>query len=92
MGFPDCREDPWPLPIGILSDRLAEQSYAPAEGLDFVPDRYRMLQWLSTAHVQRDDCRSALPFARRAQAVEDAVLPEFWRARSSSLFPAAVLC
>ena len=71
---------------------LAEESYAPAEGLDFVPDRYRILQWLSTAHVQRDDCRSALPFARRAQAVEDAVLPEFWRARSSALFPVAVLC
>ena len=27
-----------------------------------------------------------------AQAVEDAVLPEFWRARSSPLFPVAVLC
>ena len=55
------------------------------EGVDFLPDVYRMLQWFSTAYVQRMDCRTALGYARRAQVVEDAVLPQFWPTKHGTL-------
>ena len=65
--------------------KRTEETYEPLEGVDFLPDVYRMLQWFSTAYVQRMDCRTALGYARRAQVVEDAVLPQFWPTKHGTL-------
>lgn len=53
--------------------------------LDAMPQRYQMLQWLSTAFVQAGDCKTAIGYARRTAAVEDTVLPRFWPTRHGSL-------